>query len=46
MEQLLRKGTTIEKEEINEEVKARFLFQLVREYRRTVEKKKQMRLKA
>ena len=44
LEQLLKKGTTVENEDIDEEVKAKFLFQLVREYRRNQQKKKQLRL--
>lgn len=44
--EFLQKGTAIEHEyDISEEIKAKFLYRLVREYRRHIENQRQMRLK-
>ena len=45
MSEFLQKGASIESEEISEEVKVKFLYCLVREYRHSVESKRQQRLK-
>lgn len=41
MSEFLSKGSSIEKEDINEELKAKFLYRLVRQYRHTIEIQRQ-----
>jgi hypothetical protein len=39
--EFLQKGANMEHQELNEELKAKFLYRLVREYRHSIEHRKQ-----
>lgn len=45
MSVFLQKGTSIDKEDINEEIKQKFISRLVREYRHYIEVQRQKRIK-